>query len=113
MFGQGKDLAAASERFANALPSTPELVDAGEGVLAAIEGEIELLQRQIAQFRDRDPNPGETEIVIATRQGAVMALTAERSRWRKIVDELREVPPRPIDPTGSAYFEGNPPPDLR
>lgn len=113
MFGQGEDLAAASGRFATALSSTPELIAAADAVQAAIDGEIALLEDQIAELEDRDPNPGETEIVIATRRGAVMALTAERSRWRKIVSELRGVPPRPVDPTGHAYFEGNPPPERR
>ncbi|MFQ6231142.1 hypothetical protein [Nocardia sp. NPDC002869] len=41
MFGQGKDLTAASETFANALPITPELIAAAE----AIDGEIEQGQR--------------------------------------------------------------------
>ncbi|WP_280347258.1 hypothetical protein [Nocardia neocaledoniensis] len=109
MFGQGKGLTAASETFANALPITAGLIAAAEAVVAAIDGEIEQGQRQIAQFRERDPNPGQTEIAIATRQGAEMALVAERSRWRKIVNVLREVPQRPVDPTGYGYFEGNPP----
>ncbi|MGF0316036.1 hypothetical protein [Nocardia fluminea] len=113
MFGQGKDLAAASERFAMALSSTSELITAAEAVQTAIEGEIAQLEDQIAKFKDGDPIPGETEIVIATRQGAVMALTAERSRWRKTLTELRGVPARPVDPTGHAYFEGNPPPERR
>lgn len=109
MFGQGKDLTAACETFANALPITPGLIAAAEAVVAAIDGEIEQGQRQIAQFRERDPNPGQTEIALATRQGAEMALAAERSRWRKIVNVLREVPQRPVDPTGYGYFEGDPP----
>ncbi|MFB7878546.1 hypothetical protein ACFC06_25145 [Nocardia sp. NPDC056064] len=111
MFGQGKDLMAASQAFASTLPVTPELIAAAEAVLAAIEGEIEQGQCQIAQFRERDPNPGQTEIAIATRQGAELALTAERSRWRKIINILCEVPPRPVDPTGHAYIESNRPPN--
>ncbi|MFB7874543.1 hypothetical protein ACFC06_04775 [Nocardia sp. NPDC056064] len=113
MFGQGKDLSAANERFASALSSTTELITAAEAVHTAIEGEIAQLEAQIAKFKDRDPDPGETETVIAIRQGALMALIAERGRWRKILAELRGVPARPIDPTGYAYFEGNPPPDGR
>ena len=114
MFGQGKELTAASDRFAKALPITPERIADVEAILSAIDDEIEQGQRQIAQFRERDPNPGETEIAIASRQGAELALTAERSRWRKILNVLREVPPRPIDPTGHAYIvSSNPPIDPR
>ncbi len=75
MFGQGKDLAAASEKFAMALASTAELISAAEAVYTGTEGEVALLEGQIAKLEDSDPNPGETEIVIATRQGAVLALT--------------------------------------
>ncbi|MFE1592382.1 hypothetical protein [Nocardia sp. NPDC058705] len=110
MFGQGKDLKVASDQFANALPITPELIAAAEAVLASIQDEIEQGRRQIAQFHASDPNPGGgTELAIATRQGAETALTAERGRWKRIVEVLREVPLRPVDPTGQAYFEGRRP----
>ncbi|MCX5044042.1 hypothetical protein OG921_12770 [Aldersonia sp. NBC_00410] len=110
MLGQGKDLQAAGERFAAALPITRDLIDAAEGVLAAIEGEIEQGRTQIERFRVSDPNPdGGTEVAIAIRQGAETALTAERSRWRRILNVLREVPPRGIDPSGSAYFKSQKP----
>ncbi|WP_336081275.1 hypothetical protein [Nocardia sp. SSK8] len=65
--------------------SKPALIAAAQAVQSAAEGEIALLEGQIAELGDRDPVPGETETVIATRRGAVLAPNAERSRWRKIV----------------------------
>ncbi|WP_158682406.1 hypothetical protein [Nocardia cyriacigeorgica] len=108
MFGQGKALQAASENFARALPVTPELVAAAEGVLAAIEAEIDEMQAQAARIAGMAQDEG-AAMAGAARSGAERALSAERSRWKKIVDTLRGVPPRPIDPTGHAYFEGQEP----
>ncbi|MBC7303794.1 MAG: hypothetical protein H5T78_22960 [Nocardia sp.] len=105
MFGQGKDLQAAGEAFARMLPIGPELAAAAEAVLAAIEDEISQITAQVDGLR-AEPASIDTELPIAFRTGAINALTADRSRWRKIVNVLREVPERPIDPTGYAYFEG-------
>ncbi|MFE3444328.1 hypothetical protein ACFXNW_14960 [Nocardia sp. NPDC059180] len=108
MFGHGKALQAASENFARALPITPELAAAAEAMLAAIQAEIEEMQVQAARIADMTQDEG-AAMAGAARHGAERALSAERSRWKKIVDVLREVPPRPIDPTGHAYFEGQQP----
>ncbi|WP_280236034.1 hypothetical protein [Nocardia cyriacigeorgica] len=112
MFGQGMALQAASENFARALPITPELVTTAEGVLAAIDAEIEEMRARAAHIADM-PQDHDTAIAAASGSGAELALRAERSRWKKIVDVLREVPPRPIDPTGYAHFEGRPAPGDR
>lgn len=105
MQGHSKELQAAAARFAEALPITSELAAAADEVLTEIQAEIDATDAEIEKFGREQPltGPG-TEMAIAFRRGAHRALLADRSRWRKIVNTLREIPERPIDPSGTAYI---------
>ncbi|QZS56053.1 hypothetical protein [Rhodococcus opacus] len=108
MQGHSKELQAAAARFAEALPITSELAVVADEVLTEIQAEIDATDAEIERFGREQPltEPG-TEMAIAFRRGAHRALLADRSRWRKIVNTLREIPDRPIDPSGTAYIAGD------
>ncbi|MFC8045342.1 hypothetical protein [Nocardia sp. NPDC057353] len=106
MFGHGDELQTAGEVFARALPITEELAVAAEAVLAAVEAELEQTETAAELLRAQDGGR-DTETAEVFRRGAVKALAADRSRWRRIVNTLRQQPEPGFDPNaGRADFRG-------
>ncbi|UGT61813.1 hypothetical protein [Nocardia asteroides] len=109
MYGHGKELKAAFEEFARVLPVTEELAAAAEAVLAAVIADLDQTQAEVERLGALDGGH-DVEQAMAFRRGAVEALSAERSRWHRIVNTLRQVPEPGYDPAaGWAYFEGQKP----
>lgn len=104
MQGQGKELQAAAGKFASALPVGEELADIAEQILTAIETEMEDTEAEIRKFSEPEHSDHGGELAVVFRRGALRALTADRSRWTTIVNTLRQVPERPIDPASFAYI---------
>lgn len=104
MQGNGKELQAATDEFAGALPVGNELADVAEKVLVAIQSEIDGTEAEIRKFSEPEHSDHGAELAVVFRRGALRALTADRSRWTTIVNTLRQVPDRPIDPGGFAYI---------
>ncbi|WJJ14507.1 hypothetical protein P9990_25270 (plasmid) [Prescottella equi] len=102
MYGHSKELVDAATRFAETLPIDSTLADAADRVLAGIQEEIDALSAEIERFTNTPPDAG-AELAVASRRGAHRALLADRARWRKIVNTLREIPDRPISTTRTAY----------
>ncbi|MBF6069784.1 hypothetical protein IU436_03855 [Nocardia farcinica] len=103
--GNSKALQEATDSFARALPITAELADAAEAVLAGVEAELEKARAEAALLRLADHGHDDT-VAMAYREGVSTGLAWERSRWRAVVRALRQLPARPVDDTGTAYFEG-------
>lgn len=94
----------AAARFAQTLPIDSSLADAAEKVLAEIQREIDAVDAEIERFSDVDVPPASgADPTVVFRQGARRALQADRTRWRKIVNTLRQIPERPISNEGHAY----------
>lgn len=94
----------AAARFAETLPIDSALAEAAEKVLAEIQGEIDAIDAEIERFSDVGLPPASgADPAVVFRQGARRALQADRTRWRKIVKTLRQIPERPISDEGYAY----------
>lgn len=104
MHGPSPALMEAAARFAEALPVHSSLAEVAEKVLAEIQREIDAVDAQILRFSDVDVPPASgADPAVIFRQGARRSLQADRTRWRKIVDTLRQVPERPVSDEGYAY----------